>query len=218
MDLDRIRVADVQFGKSASRHLHLLSRRGVIVRRLEIAQQRHEKLKLLHGRLNERVYARRERRHLRAIHKLQTKLHGFNVKLEQWHVRQKRYNISQAVTAFVTFEEEEGIHRCLQEYPDLGWLHRLFQPYYKRLHGKRLRFRPAPDPTDIIWENLHHPFLERVFRQLVSLLRISTLVNRGAFQSNSHLVIRRPADRGVDHASCAVPELRTNFCGEGAEK
>lgn len=165
--MDRIRVADVQFGKSASRHLRLLGRRGVIVRRLEIAQQRHEKLMLLNGRLDEHVYARRERRHLRAIHKLEAKLHRFNAKLEHWHMRQKQRNVSQAVTAFVTFEEEEGFHRCLQEYPDLGWLHRLFQPYYKRLHGKRLRFRPAPDPTDIIWENLHHPFFERVFRQMV---------------------------------------------------
>ncbi|KAE9115247.1 hypothetical protein PF010_g9399 [Phytophthora fragariae] len=176
VELDRIRVADVQFGKSASRHLRLLGRRGAIVRRLEIAQQRHEKLMLLNGRLNERVYARRERRHLRAIHKLETKLHHFNAKLEHWHVHQKRRNVSQAVTAFVTFEEEEGFHRCLQEYPDLGWLHRLFQPYYKRLHGKRLRFRPAPDPTDIIWGNLHHPFFERVFRQLiVALITLAVL-------------------------------------------
>ncbi|KAG2766646.1 hypothetical protein PC129_g6454 [Phytophthora cactorum] len=176
VELDRVRVADVQLGKSKSRHLRLLSRRGVIVRRLEIAQQRHEKLQLLYGRLDERVYARRERRHLRAINKLETELHRFNVKLEQWHAHQKRYNISQAVTAFVTFEEEEGFHRCLQEYPDLGWLHRLFQPYYKRLHGKRLRFRPAPDPTDIIWENLHYSLLERVFRQLiVALITLSVL-------------------------------------------
>ncbi|KAG6970135.1 hypothetical protein JG687_00002801 [Phytophthora cactorum] len=176
VELARVRVADVQLGKSKSRHLRLLSRRGVIVRRLEIAQQRHEKLQLLYGRLDERVYARRERRHLRAINKLETELHRFNVKLEQWHAHQKRYNISQAVTAFVTFEEEEGFHRCLQEYPDLGWLHRLFQPYYKRLHGKRLRFRPAPDPTDIIWENLHYSLLERVFRQLiVALITLSVL-------------------------------------------
>ncbi|ETO72246.1 hypothetical protein F444_11601 [Phytophthora nicotianae P1976] len=175
-ELDRIRVADVQFGKSKSRHLRLLSRRGVIVRRLEIAQQRHEKLQLLYGRLDERVYTRREQRHLRAINQLETELHRFDIKLEQWYAHQKRYNISQAVTAFVTFEEEEGFHRCLQEYPDLGWLHRLFQPYYKRLHGKRLRFRPAPDPTDIIWENLHYAFVERVFRQLaVALITLSVL-------------------------------------------
>lgn len=167
VELDRIRVADVQFGKSASRHLSILSRRGRIVRHLEIAQQRHERLKLLFGRLHENVYARRERRHLRAISILETKLHRYNNKLAQWHSHQKRHNISQAVTAFVTFEEEEGFHRCLQEYPDLGWIHRLFQPYYKRLHGKRLRFCPAPDPTDIIWENLHYSFLERFFRQLI---------------------------------------------------
>ncbi|RLN51945.1 hypothetical protein BBJ29_002933 [Phytophthora kernoviae] len=132
VDIDRIRVADIQF--------------------------------------DTRVYGRREQRHLRAIHKLETKLHRFNVKLEHHHARVKRYNNLQAVTAFVTFEEEEGFHRCLQEYPDLGWLHRLFQPYYKRLHDKRLRFRPAPDPTDIIWENLHHPFLERMLRQLIVAL------------------------------------------------
>ncbi|KAL8005362.1 putative anoctamin, 10TM putative phosphate transporter, cytosolic domain-containing protein [Plasmopara halstedii] len=174
--LDRIRVADVQFGKSASRHLQLLRRRGVIVRQLEIAQQRHERLKLLFGRLDEYVFARRERRHLRAIGLLEAKLHRFNVKLAQWHSYHERYNISQAVTAFITFEEEEGFNRCLQEYPDLGWIHRLFQPHYKRLHGKSLQFFRAPDPTDIIWENLHYPYLERMLRQLVvAMVTLSVL-------------------------------------------
>uniref|UniRef100_H3GHA1 CSC1/OSCA1-like cytosolic domain-containing protein n=1 Tax=Phytophthora ramorum TaxID=164328 RepID=H3GHA1_PHYRM len=219
VELDRVRVADVQFGKSASRHLRLLGRRGAIVRHLEIAQQRHEKLKLLSGRLDERVYARREKRHLKAIHKLETKLHGFNVKLERWHARQKQRNISQAVTAFVTFEEEEGAHRCLQEYPDLGWFHRLFQPYYKRLHGKRLRFRPAPDPTDIIWENLHHPFFERVFRQLIvalitlAVLFVSFLLIFAAKEQKTKLERQfgRPS-------SCPVDVLKTDVIQDEQNK
>ncbi|RLN87443.1 hypothetical protein BBJ28_00007371, partial [Nothophytophthora sp. Chile5] len=165
VDLDRVRVADIQFGKSASGHLRLLRRRGVNVGQLEIALQRHEKLKLLRGRLDKRHYARHEKRHLRATRRLTRQLHRHNLKLERWQLRQKHRNSAQAVTAFVTFEEEEGFHRCLQEYPDVGWLHRLFQPYAKRLHGKRLRFRPAPDPTDIVWENLHHSLLDRVMRQ-----------------------------------------------------
>ena len=74
---------------------------------------------------------------------------------------------TQAVTAFITFEEEEGVHRCLREYPPLGFISRLFQSKHKRLHGKRLRFVAAPDPTDILWENLPHGPVNRFLRRWV---------------------------------------------------
>jgi hypothetical protein len=81
------------------------------------------------------------------------------------------------VTAYVTFEKKEGVLRCLREYPELGVLHRLAQPAYKRLRGKRLRFRPAPDPSDVIWENLHYPYVSRVLRQLdVAVVTLTALL------------------------------------------
>lgn len=168
VDLDRIVIADIQFGKTTSGHLELLRNRGVIVRKLDVALQRYEKMKLLKGRIDDRKFAEREKQHLRNIRKLERELQKHTKRLDKWNVHQTRKGSAKAVTAFITFEEEEGYNRCLQEYPDFGMLYRLFQPYRKRLRGKRLRFRPAPDPTDIVWENLHHPYIERVLRQLVS--------------------------------------------------
>lgn len=165
--MDRIRVADIQFGMNTSGHLELLRNRGVVVRRLDVALQRFEKLRVLEGRISQRTFDRRCKRHEKRVAQLQTKLRRHNARLERWNSKHKQRQSIQAVTAFVTFEEEEGYHRCLTEYPDLGFLYRLFQPRLKRLRGKRLRFRPAPDPTDIVWENLHYPYWSRLLRQLV---------------------------------------------------
>ncbi|TMW68688.1 hypothetical protein Poli38472_006156 [Pythium oligandrum] len=162
--VDRIHIADIQFGKSSSSHLELLRKRGKLVRKLEVAMQRLEKVKLLNGRVSERAFIRKLKKHFKETQKLEMRLRSQNARIERWHHRNQENGV-QAVTAFITFEEEEGYHRCLTEYPDLGLLYRLFQPKFKRLHGKRLRFRPAPDPTDIVWENLHHPYWERLLRQ-----------------------------------------------------
>ncbi|KAI9908208.1 hypothetical protein PsorP6_003860 [Peronosclerospora sorghi] len=171
MTLIKIRVADIQFA---------------VVHQLEIAQHRHEKFKILHERLHERVYARLEQRHLQAIHKLKPKLHCFNPKLK----RLGCHKGSQAMTAF--------------QYPDLRWFHRPFQPHNKRLHGKRLRFQAAPDPSEIIWENLHHTFFERGLRQVVRGLDEAI--------SSSHSRMQNAAlDRGLDHTRCAVVEFRAHF-------
>lgn len=187
LELDRIRIADIQFGMNTSGHLKLLRNRGVVVRRLDVALQRYEKVRLLYGRLSPRVFETRRKRHEKTIKKLETKLMRHNARLDRWNASHAKRESAQAVTAFITFEEEEGFHRCLQEYPDLGFLYRLFQPSAKRLRGTRLRFRPAPDPTDIVWENLHHPFWERVLRQVVpcgSSLKRSTSRSRSVLASN----------------------------------
>lgn len=166
-DVDRIRIADIQFGMNTSGHLELLRNRGVVVRRLDVALQRYEKLRVLYGRISPRIFERRRKRHEKRIQRLETKLMRHNARLDRWNAKHKERASIQAVTAFITFEEEEGYHRCLAEYPDLGFIYRLFQPRFKRLRGKRLRFRPAPDPTDIVWENLHYPYWNRLLRQLV---------------------------------------------------
>ncbi|TYZ65544.1 hypothetical protein PybrP1_007721 [[Pythium] brassicae (nom. inval.)] len=170
VELDRVRVADIQFGVNTSGHLELLRNRGVVVRRLDVALQRFGKLRALEGRIAQRVFERRCKRHEKRVARLEAKLQRHNARLERWNATHKKRQSIQAVTAFVTFEEEEGFHRCLAEYPDLGFIYRLFQPRHKRLRGKRLRFRPAPDPTDIVWENLHYPYWSRLLRQLIVAL------------------------------------------------
>lgn len=167
VELEHIRIADIQFGMNTSGHLELLRNRGVIVRRLDVALQRYEKLRALEGRIAPVIFAKRCKRQEKRVKRLESKLMHHNARLERWNAKHKKRQSIQAVTAFITFEEEEGFHRCLAEYPDLGFVYRLFQPRHKRLRGKRLRFRPAPDPTDIVWENLHYPYWSRLLRQLV---------------------------------------------------
>jgi hypothetical protein len=175
-DLDRVRIADIQFGRNNTGHLDILRNRGSIVRKLEVALQRLEKFKLLEGKLDHKTFDRRVQRHLKGTNKLDSKLNKYNKKLDRWNATNSKGKGS-AVTAFITFEEEEGYNRCLTEYPDLGYIYRLFQPKRKRFHGKSLRFCPAPDPTDIVWENLRHGSGERFFRRsIVNLITISVLV------------------------------------------
>nr|CCA20590.1 tRNA (guanineN(7))methyltransferase putative [Albugo laibachii Nc14] len=174
---DHIRIADIQFGKSTSGQLKLLRDRGVSVRKLEVEIQRLEKIKQLEGKLDPKKYNSSILSHIKKSRKLDTTLQKHNVKLEKWRKRHGEGTRAQAVTAFITFEEEEGFYRCLQVYPDLGALHRFFQPMERRLHGKRLRFCPAPDPSDIKWENLHYSGLERFFRRwIVNLCALSFLL------------------------------------------
>ena len=80
----------------------------------------------------------------------QEELEKFDKELDEWE-KVNTGNRLRAVTAFITFEEEEGYLRCLREYPDLGIVNRFFQAKRKRFNGKRMRIVPAPDPTDIIW-------------------------------------------------------------------
>ena len=59
-----------------------------------------------------------------------------------------------AVNAYITFEYEEGLLRCLREYPDsfFAWA---FQPERLRLsENERVHVVRAPEPSDILWENL----------------------------------------------------------------
>ncbi|KAF1331981.1 Methyltransferase, partial [Globisporangium splendens] len=160
VDLDRVRIVDIQFGMNTSGHLKLLRNRGAVVRRLDVALQRYEKVRMLRSRLAPRIFELRSKRHEKKIQRLETKLMRHNARLYRWNAKHTQRASAQAVTAFITFEEEEGFHRCLR----------------KRLRGKRLRFRPAPDPSDIVWENLHHPFWERMLRQaIVGLITLAVL-------------------------------------------
>jgi hypothetical protein len=192
--LDKIRVADIQFGQCAtSARLDVLRRRGDVVRSLEAVLQRIDKLKQLRSRAalatEAHVLAKRELKHERERIRFERRLSHLDERLDRLLVQQQQQKSNQrlginlcgrrspAVTAYVTFEEEEGVLRCLREYPELGVLHRLVQPAYKRLRGKRLRFRPAPDPSDVIWENLHYPYVSRVLRQLgVAVVTLTVLL------------------------------------------
>ena len=75
-----------------------------------------------------------------------------------------------AVNAYITFEYEEGLLRCLREYPDsfFAWA---FQPERLRLsEDERVHVVRAPEPSDILWENLELSKGGRACRNLVTAI------------------------------------------------
>lgn len=69
------------------------------------------------------------------------------------------------VSAFITFESEEGYNRAIaikEQKIDINWL------------GTKLEFDAAPEPTDIIWENREITENSRMLRLFVAIL--ATLV------------------------------------------
>jgi hypothetical protein len=78
------------------------------------------------------------------------------------------------VSAFLTFENEEGLNRCLSynetvqddgEYAE-----------YKTLLGEEIDIQEASEPTDIIWENRHFTAFERFRRALIVVFVVFLLL------------------------------------------
>jgi hypothetical protein len=69
------------------------------------------------------------------------------------------------VTAFLTFENEEGINRC-KEYNEAVNADNQFADI-RQLLGCDLEIDDAAEPTDIIWENRHFTAWERFKRSMI---------------------------------------------------
>lgn len=73
--------------------------------------------------------------------------------------------LNRPVTAFLTFENEEGINRA-KGYTDAIENDPAFASF-KTLWGQTLDFEDASEPTDIIWENRRFTALDRAKKSLV---------------------------------------------------
>ena len=73
--LDRVRIADIQFGRNTAGHLDLLRKRGVVVRKLEVELQRLEKFKMLEGRIEPKKFEKRLETHLKKTKKLDVRIY-----------------------------------------------------------------------------------------------------------------------------------------------
>lgn len=79
------------------------------------------------------------------------------------------------VTAFLTFENEEGLNRC-KAYNDVVES----DPEYahmKTLLGVELNFEDASEPTDIIWENRHFTGWDRFIRTCYIGIKVTILLS-----------------------------------------
>lgn len=70
------------------------------------------------------------------------------------------------VGAFVTFESEEGINRCLKAAEKKSPV---------RILGEPLQAQAATEPTNIIWENREVTPLSRMFRLLLVVITVMVI-------------------------------------------
>ncbi|CDW71360.1 UNKNOWN [Stylonychia lemnae] len=156
------------------------------------------------------------------------KMREINMKID--HLKQKfleKYN--RPVTAFLTFENEEGINRCIaykqtvtaNEFIDI-----------RTLLGQELNFKYASEPTDIIWENRHFTRWDRIKRTFIVvscvllLLSISFIIIFACSKIANKAILKYPAVdcddvakiQGNSFAANAFAEWDRNFDKEDKEK
>lgn len=88
--------------------------------------------------------------------------------VKKLHAKHSTGYKSDVVGAFVVFNNEESRTRCVADYvgSDVLWsTHACCQPRPLRFKGKKLTVTPAPDPSQIFWQNLELPFAQRAGRQ-----------------------------------------------------
>lgn len=118
------------------------------------------------------------------------KSRGNAIKYEKWdEMRQinkridelKTKNLEQynrPVTAFLTFENEEGLNRCIN-YNETVLEDEAYADY-RTLLGEKLSIEEASEPTDIIWENRHYTAFDRFIRTSIVVIIVTVLLS-GSF-------------------------------------
>lgn len=84
----------------------------------------------------------------------------------------EKYN--RPVTAFLTFENEEGLNRC-RAYNDVVENDDQYS-HYRTLLGEELEIKDASEPTDIIWENRHFTAWDRFKRTVIVVGYVTVLL------------------------------------------
>lgn len=82
-----------------------------------------------------------------------------------------RYLDAPAVSAYITFEYTESVARCLEDYQRYSrFPFNLFFPPQLLYRGHQLKVTKAPEPDQILWENLEITARERLKRAATSRL------------------------------------------------
>jgi hypothetical protein len=82
--------------------------------------------------------------------------------------------LNRPVSAFLTFENEEGLNRCLN-YNETVQDDEDFEEF-RTLLGEELDLQEASEPTDIIWENRHFTSFDRLKRTVIVCLIVFLLL------------------------------------------
>ncbi|RLN84298.1 hypothetical protein BBJ28_00007260 [Nothophytophthora sp. Chile5] len=125
----------------------------------------------------------------------------------------KPFDLTACECAFVVFNNLESRRRCLQDYrhSDRG-LTRRFQPKSLRFRdGKHaLKVLPAPEPSNILWENLEvTPRSRRLRRGLTNFVTFLLLLVSGAIISAAQSAQQTFKDKAPPAGLCdtALPEI-----------
>ncbi|GLD98923.1 hypothetical protein PINS_up007641 [Pythium insidiosum] len=115
--------------------------------------------------------------------------------------------------AFVVFNNLESRRRCLQDYRgSTSWLLRRWQPALLRFRDGQcpLVVTPAPEPSDILWENLDVTDRERFYRRSLTnlvtllLLLVSAAIISGAESAQQQFRAKMPPPGLCDRS---LPEV-----------
>ncbi|KAF4130479.1 hypothetical protein GN958_ATG20373 [Phytophthora infestans] len=139
---------------------------------------------------------------------------------------QQGFNWEACECAFVVFNNLESRRRCLLDYrQSTRWLARNWQPEELRFRGEFLLIvTRAPEPSNILWENLEVTNRGRFYRQLVTnLVTIALLVTSCAIISaakttQDQFASKTPPEGLCDRALPAVYYADTSFSYNAQEK
>jgi len=153
-----IHIHQIKLGFNHSRLIDAMTRRGKILRRMELELNKETSAQVQHKvKVEKKMHEKIEKQ----IEKLQ-KIDGEINALEK---------TTHAVCAFITFEDEEGVARALDMYPNTC-CHRTGCCWKKELkleyEGKYypFAFREPKGPTEVIWENCEVTAKQRCFRNM----------------------------------------------------
>ncbi|KAL7685513.1 hypothetical protein Plhal304r1_c030g0097181 [Plasmopara halstedii] len=138
---------------------------------------------------------------------------------------QQAFNWEACECAFVVFNNLESRRRCLQDYRNsTRYLSRKWQPKELRYHGFPLIVTTAPEPSNILWENLEVTNRGRFYRQFVTnlitvmLLVISCAIISAAQTTQEQFASKSPPEGLCDRALPAVYYADTSFAFNAQKK
>jgi len=157
------------------------------------------------------------------VEEMKKKLDKLNKKMDKLQTKTEKYDVSslsQTDAAFISFNNEESNARCIHDYRySYMWYFRYFQPkelqFQKANHVNKntgklknfsLRVEPAPEPSNVLWENLEVGWKEKILRRsLTGLLTFILLV--------ASFIVIYLAQKGKEQVAASMPEL-TNCATE----
>lgn len=125
----------------------------------------------------------------------------------------KAFNLEACECAFVVFNNLESRRRCLRDYrKSTRWLPRKYQPKFLRFRDGKfpLIVVAAPEPSNILWENLEITDRGRLYRRSFTnfvtflLLLFSCIIISGAQSAQQQFKAKMPPAGLCDHSLPAV--------------